>query len=411
MCFGGKTTINSRITGGAGNYKIEWQNSTGQILSVMDSLHVEHHNKNTFGIQNYLHITEDGCSKRDSNSFQILFLKPLELKLEIADSCLKSGSIVTAVSSGGLPDNYRIEWYRDGNFEDTGFTLNIPIPVKETLYSAVLTDGCSLPSDTAKKWISPYPDVQLSLTPYTGCELLDVKHLVTPVNQTRNQYWYFAGSSGSNWVKDSIYLKSYPAGNYRPWIIVRSMTGCTDTFEFDSVWVYPKPKAQFHSVPSRPTPNLPVVNFVNQSSGAVKYHWDFGTFGNSTLFEPSVPFNVLGTHPVKLVAISDKGCMDSIQGEVKVYDDFYIHVPGAFTPGSNGLNDVFEPVITSYKSYTLRVYNRWGQLLFKGDTRGWDGKYKGETVPEGKYAYALDIVTLADVLVLDRGVVIVLKEK
>jgi gliding motility-associated-like protein len=36
-------------------------------------------------------------------------------------------------------------------------------------------------------------------------------------------------------------------------------------------------------------------------------------------------------------------------------------------------------------SENLQIFNRWGQLLYEGPA--WDGKYKGEPVPEGTYYF------------------------
>ncbi len=40
----------------------------------------------------------------------------------------------------------------------------------------------------------------------------------------------------------------------------------------------------------------------------------------------------------------------------------------------------------------LRIYNRWGELLFQTTTleEGWDGSYQGATVPQGTYLYRAD---------------------
>ena len=40
-----------------------------------------------------------------------------------------------------------------------------------------------------------------------------------------------------------------------------------------------------------------------------------------------------------------------------------------------------------------KIYNRWGTLIYLGNSQktGWDGKYKGETQPQDVYAYLLSI--------------------
>ncbi len=74
-------------------------------------------------------------------------------------------------------------------------------------------------------------------------------------------------------------------------------------------------------------------------------------------------------------------------------------IPNAFSPNGDGLNDIFyaqgifiqnltgKPAL----DYMLRVYNRWGELLFETNdiNKGWDGNYKGEAAEIGVYIYDL----------------------
>jgi gliding motility-associated-like protein len=68
-------------------------------------------------------------------------------------------------------------------------------------------------------------------------------------------------------------------------------------------------------------------------------------------------------------------------------------MPTAFTPNSDGRNDILAPIIKCpVDHYRLDIYNRWGELMFSSDDqiKGWDGKYKGENVDMGAYVYLLE---------------------
>jgi gliding motility-associated-like protein len=77
-----------------------------------------------------------------------------------------------------------------------------------------------------------------------------------------------------------------------------------------------------------------------------------------------------------------------------------IFIPNTFTPNGDGANDVFYPRGEGIKSVRfLRVYNRWGQLLFErlnfstnDRNLGWDGTYKGEKLAPDVYVYSLGMV-------------------
>jgi gliding motility-associated-like protein len=89
----------------------------------------------------------------------------------------------------------------------------------------------------------------------------------------------------------------------------------------------------------------------------------------------------------------------------------YVFIPNAFTPG--GKNPVFRPVIVfgDPATYDLRVYNRWGQLVFESDqpTTGWDGTYDGELSPAGMYVYQLIFKGFNQQEILRTGTVLLLK--
>ncbi|SDH04285.1 gliding motility-associated C-terminal domain-containing protein [Chitinophaga filiformis] len=68
------------------------------------------------------------------------------------------------------------------------------------------------------------------------------------------------------------------------------------------------------------------------------------------------------------------------------------HFPTGFTPNGDGHNDIFRPVVRGpMYDYDLRIYNRWGELIFlsKDQKTGWDGRYKGALVENGTYVWML----------------------
>lgn len=70
-------------------------------------------------------------------------------------------------------------------------------------------------------------------------------------------------------------------------------------------------------------------------------------------------------------------------------------IPNAFTPREIE-NNVFKPEchFVRQDSYRLRVFNRYGTLLFETDDpqKGWDGTFKGEFCRGGVYVYVVEFV-------------------
>ncbi|MCY7408860.1 MAG: gliding motility-associated C-terminal domain-containing protein [Chitinophagales bacterium] len=82
-----------------------------------------------------------------------------------------------------------------------------------------------------------------------------------------------------------------------------------------------------------------------------------------------------------------------------------VHMPDAFTPNGDGLNDEFAPIIgCDFTAYILKVFNRWGQMVyFSNDpTIGWDGKFNGKPSELGTYIWQLEYAGSQHALVLDQ---------
>jgi gliding motility-associated-like protein len=93
--------------------------------------------------------------------------------------------------------------------------------------------------------------------------------------------------------------------------------------------------------------------------------------------------------------VSVDGC--SATDSVWVKKDCYIDVPNAFTPDGDGLSDYFFPrqwLSMSVTSFSMIIYNRWGQEVFSTTNiggRGWDGKFNGVDQPQGVFIYTIDV--------------------
>ena len=75
-------------------------------------------------------------------------------------------------------------------------------------------------------------------------------------------------------------------------------------------------------------------------------------------------------------------------------------IPTAFTPGADGANDTWEIVDLDlvYPDNTVRVYNRWGSLVFEHSSNAanpyssnqWDGTFKGAQLPVASYYFIIE---------------------
>jgi gliding motility-associated-like protein len=96
---------------------------------------------------------------------------------------------------------------------------------------------------------------------------------------------------------------------------------------------------------------------------------------------------------VKMI-VSDNQCWDTLVQYIKpILVDSFSRIPNTFTPNGDGINDCYriEHVELVKDCSRLKVYNRWGNLVFDSDENGscWDGRSNGAAVSEGEYYYIL----------------------
>lgn len=92
-----------------------------------------------------------------------------------------------------------------------------------------------------------------------------------------------------------------------------------------------------------------------------------------------------------------------------------LFVPSAFTPNGDGINEIFKVESRFVKSMTLRVYDRWGSIIFESQEleNGWNGTIGGgigsQKAPPGTYAYKLEAVNERGEMIVKTGSVTLIR--
>jgi len=140
------------------------------------------------------------------------------------------------------------------------------------------------------------------------------------------------------------------------------------------------------------------LSIKNTSTGSIDtWRWNYGSIGTSSLKDPPpFLFPTLGReikYLVKLVVTNQVlGCSDSATKAITVLDFCTIDIPTAFTPNNDGLNDKFGPHnALKADNYEFKVYNRWGQLVFRSTNwkDRWDGTIKSIPQQPGVFVWML----------------------
>ncbi len=69
--------------------------------------------------------------------------------------------------------------------------------------------------------------------------------------------------------------------------------------------------------------------------------------------------------------------------------NYWLFAPNAFTINGDQLNDGFKLSGVFIKSFELRIWDRWGTLVFETTdiNQAWDGTFQGQQVPSGVFVF------------------------
>jgi len=154
----------------------------------------------------------------------------------------------------------------------------------------------------------------------------------------------------------------------------------------DSIDVIEKPKPVVNLGPDTTICKFKPVILTTGSSFYDTYLWNTGESTRSITVDKAGAY---------YIDVTLNGCTAS--DTVMVFPgDCAIFIPTAFTPNSDGLNDMFGVLgDITVKSFSMQVFNKWGQMVFTTTdiSQKWDGTYKGKKALIGTYPWVVYYVT------------------
>ena len=269
--------------------------------------------------------------------------------------------------------------------------LTFPEPGIYTVEVTVTAEGCERDFETEVEVLFD-PSVAFDGGPVSGCPPLPVSFENYSQTETAASYtWYFGDGSTSNAASPS-HVYALP-GNYTVTLEMETGGYCVQQLASTQtafIEVLPVPEAGFSVDPVLVDILEPVVQFEDESAGAVQHYYNFGDGGSSTVPSGTYIFQGAGVFDVTQTVINEYGCTATAQGEVGVNGTLF-YAPNTFTPNNDGINDRWIPTATGLAAYHCVIFNRWGEVVF--ETRevdeGWLGNVKGgeHYAPDGIYLY------------------------
>ncbi|PZF72134.1 DUF7948 domain-containing protein [Taibaiella soli] len=201
------------------------------------------------------------------------------------------------------------------------------------------------------------------------------------------------------------------SGTYTVTLIASNPATCNKVDSVTkTVTIKTLPTADFSFAPVIPIPNTP-VQFTNLSKDADIYAWNFGDGKVSGEVNPSHFYRKTGEYQVCLVARNNDGCADSVCKYVDAEIYTAADIPTGFSPNGDGNNDVLYVRGGAIETMDLKIFNRWGQLIFESTDleRGWDGTYQGKPQPIDAYAFVLNVTFVDGTSMQKKGNVTLLR--
>ena len=190
------------------------------------------------------------------------------------------------------------------------------------------------------------------------------------------------------------------SGNYD--VLTASALGC-DSISFYKIKTNKNPAGLLAVHDTCFQNSNPIV--INLDSGYTAYNW-MGNITDSPLYKIYKPGTYYITASNRCISKTDS---------VRVYDkcDLSIMMPLAFTPNSDGINDVYRVPFQNKDLFVgLHIYNRYGQLIFSSSDqyKGWNGTVRNISQPSGSvFIYEVIMKGLSGNLLTQNGTFVLIR--
>lgn len=254
-------------------------------------------------------------------------------------------------------------------------------------YSVTATAGCeTLFSDTVFVQSSPAPSVNIPTA-----TLIDVSCFngsdgsataIASGGTSPYNYLWFPPDNTNQTIDNLI------AGNYT--VITTDSNGCAN---IDSATI-PQPSllTMVTSLDISIYQGQTAILTATEQGGtpSYTYSWNGSNGGSSLIVSPNF------TTSYTITITDNNGCESSKIINVEVLCG-EVYIPDAFSPNSDGHNDVLYVRGNCIETMDFLVFDRWGNKIFESNSinKGWDGSYKGQPMNLGTYVWFLK-ATLQD---------------
>ncbi len=375
-------------SGGTPPYTYQWSSNA---LSSTDSL------VNGLPPGGYSVTVTDalGCTAVGNSSIQPV--EPIDVSFNVTDNiCFgESQGEINALVTGGTP-GFTYIWSTGDTLTDSTIS-NLPFGN----YDVTIVDmnGCTFISSSS---IDQPTDIISSATSESvSCFGDRDGSMEISASGGTVPYTYSTGGAFSS----PSSVVGLEANSYD--VVVMDAQGCTDTIfavvvpEPPQMEVFIQPDSNLIEIPLGDSIQLGLI--INNNIGGTIIGWDpLYTPGNISCLDcPNPWITTYENNRYEVTVTDENGCMASDEIRVQIIRDNLVFVPSGFTPNDDLTNDVLMVHgKTGTKVLTFRVYDRWGELVFRADdydinstmpNHVWNGRFAGNALNSAVFTWFVEV--------------------
>lgn len=252
--------------------------------------------------------------------------------------------------------------------------------------------GCT-ESYTDTLIVYPFPVIGFSYPQQLACQPYTIQFSDSSLSWSPVAYLWDFGDGETSLLPDPVH--TYPdTGLYDISLTITIDTVCVTTQTLvvpGAIHVFPTPVAGILASPHVQSVLTPTIEVQDLSTGKTEQviYW---ADGDSTLLPQDIHYyQDTGVFNITQWVINQYGCTDTVVQPVYISPVTSVFVPNSFTPNGDGTNDIFLPVVRDVRSYELRIFNRWGEVIYSttDPLQGWDGKRSSKLMEQDVYVYKI----------------------
>ncbi len=378
--------IQIQVSGGTINssYQFSWNTNPPQNTQNVSNLQ-----EGTYSVI----VTDDvGCTAQNS----WLLDAPSFFLLPVSDQqiCEGNNMLVPATVLGGeFPYSFQWTDQGSGNIINSD-TLSVLLSGSTSfVLQATDANGCMAGPVSFNATLLPTAIPSFVLSDTTGCAPLCLNFTGSSTLPDSKLFWLTGDGEAYADMTSFTHCYNYE-GAYSPSIAAITAEGCTTQVRSDSlIVVLARPVADFEISKNSTNTFESKFNlrYVLQPQPHEQYRWDSSLPIN---WEGGLGWILLpdtGKYCVSLEVSNTPACIDTQTRCISSEIPFRLYIPSAFTPNEDGRNEVFLPSGGSYKEMDMRIFDRWGKVIYQENgtsPKGWSG----QGFSQGSYVYVIRII-------------------